>query len=255
MARVVAERDRLAASERTPPMVLTITYCAPPSASGRQPMPAFWVRPKMLPLGSCRSISAVRGSRPSGPSPSTRDEAIVSAEPSTCSIGIMASVRASGHCVFRAAGRQSPSMKLCRFTIAPGPDVRIGLLANGDSIIDLSSAGVERMHGLIERADLREQLERFAERRPPGASAAQRPAPDAGRTPGGLGRRRDLSPQQTGAHGGVRVQRQRLRPRLRRAAPGDLLQVAPGQGRRLPEMRLASGGTLAGTFPSPSWRW
>ena len=39
-------------SERTPPIVLTITYCGPVSASGRQPIPAFWVRPKMLPLGS-----------------------------------------------------------------------------------------------------------------------------------------------------------------------------------------------------------
>ena len=53
-------------------------------------------------------------------------------------------------------------MKLCRFTLAPGDDVRIGLIANGDSIIDLRSAGVERMHGLLEAADLGEQLQRFA---------------------------------------------------------------------------------------------
>jgi hypothetical protein len=45
------------------------------------------VRPKMLPLGSFRSISAVSGRRPSGPSPSMRDVSIVAAEPSTCSSG------------------------------------------------------------------------------------------------------------------------------------------------------------------------
>jgi 2-dehydro-3-deoxy-D-arabinonate dehydratase len=53
-------------------------------------------------------------------------------------------------------------MKLCRFTLPPGDDVRIGLIANDDSIIDLRSAGVERMNGLIEQADPRAQLERFA---------------------------------------------------------------------------------------------
>jgi 2-dehydro-3-deoxy-D-arabinonate dehydratase len=53
-------------------------------------------------------------------------------------------------------------MKLCRFTTTPAPDVRIGLIANGQSVIDLSGAGVERMHGLIERADLYEQLQDLA---------------------------------------------------------------------------------------------
>ena len=53
-------------------------------------------------------------------------------------------------------------MKLCRFTLTSADDVRIGLIASSDSIIDLRSAGVERMHGLIEQAELREQLERFA---------------------------------------------------------------------------------------------
>ncbi len=32
-------------------------------------MPAFWVSPKMSPLGLSSSISAVRGSRPCGPAP------------------------------------------------------------------------------------------------------------------------------------------------------------------------------------------
>jgi 2-dehydro-3-deoxy-D-arabinonate dehydratase len=53
-------------------------------------------------------------------------------------------------------------MKLCRFTLTSADDVRIGLIASGDSIIDLRSAGVERMHGLIEQSELREHLGRFA---------------------------------------------------------------------------------------------
>jgi len=34
---------------------------------GSQPMPAFWLRPKMSPEGWVRSISGVMGSEPSGP--------------------------------------------------------------------------------------------------------------------------------------------------------------------------------------------
>jgi hypothetical protein len=41
----------------------------------------------MLPLGSFRSMSAVSGRRPSGPSPSMREASIVAAEPSTSSSG------------------------------------------------------------------------------------------------------------------------------------------------------------------------
>src|SRR5262245_35466746 len=50
-------------------------------------MPAFWVRPKMSPLGLSRSISAVRGSRPAGPVPAvvtshrTPGESTTSANP------------------------------------------------------------------------------------------------------------------------------------------------------------------------------
>ena len=77
----------------------------------------------------------------------------MAAEPSTCSIGIMAS----------SSERHPASLRLPRRqrTIAVDEtagydhawrDVRIGLIVNGDSIIDLTSAGVERMHDLIERA-------------------------------------------------------------------------------------------------------
>ena len=45
-------------------------------------------------------------------------------------------------------------MKLCRFAAATSPDIRIGLIASGQTVLDLTEAGVHRMKGLIERADL-----------------------------------------------------------------------------------------------------
>jgi 2-dehydro-3-deoxy-D-arabinonate dehydratase len=49
------------------------------------------------------------------------------------------------------------STTLCRFTAAPHPDVRIGLVDSG-SVRDLTAAGVHRLDDLLERADLAEQL-------------------------------------------------------------------------------------------------
>src|SRR5262245_33809170 len=156
-----------------------MTYCGPPSASGRQPMPAFCVRPKMLPLGSSRSISALNGRRPSGPWPSTRDESIVAAEPSTCSNGggVLGGI---AQMIARRAARSSApsglsppavcrrlpasrdvSMKLCRFTAAGSADVRVGLITNGRTVLDLADAGVHRMTALLERDDLVEELTRL----------------------------------------------------------------------------------------------
>src|SRR5215471_11029808 len=145
-----------------PPIVLTITYCGPPSASGRQPIPAFWVRPKMLPLGSRRSISAVSGRRPSGPWPSTRDVSIVRAEPSTCSSGGGVLSGMTGATIIARQEFRGGSMKLCRFTAASSPDVRVGLIANGQTVLDLKAAGVHRMKDLVERADLVDELERLS---------------------------------------------------------------------------------------------
>ena len=48
---------------------------------------------------------------------------------------------------------------LCRFTAPPHPDVRVGLRDAG-SVRDLTAAGVQRLHDLLEREDLSEQLER-----------------------------------------------------------------------------------------------
>jgi len=48
---------------------------------------------------------------------------------------------------------------LCRFIAAPNPDVRVGLV-DGEVIRDLTPAGVHRLHELLERADIHEQLAR-----------------------------------------------------------------------------------------------
>jgi len=48
---------------------------------------------------------------------------------------------------------------LCRFTAAPYSDVRVGLIDAG-SVLDLTAAGVHRLHDLLESNDLVEQLER-----------------------------------------------------------------------------------------------
>jgi 2-dehydro-3-deoxy-D-arabinonate dehydratase len=53
-------------------------------------------------------------------------------------------------------------MKLCRFTAASGSDVRVGLVPDGDTVIDLMHAGVRHMSSLIERPDLVEELDRLA---------------------------------------------------------------------------------------------
>ena len=52
-------------------------------------------------------------------------------------------------------------MKLCRFVAPASQDVRIGLIANGPSVLDLSDAGVRRIHDLIERTDLADELDRL----------------------------------------------------------------------------------------------
>ena len=45
---------------------------------------------------------------------------------------------------------------LCRFTAAPHPDVRVGLVEGG-SVRDLTAAGVRRLDDLLEHADLAER--------------------------------------------------------------------------------------------------
>ena len=56
-------------------------------------------------------------------------------------------------------------MKLCRFTAATAADVRIGLIVDDDTVLDLTDAGVPRMRTLLERDDLADTLQRFRDAR------------------------------------------------------------------------------------------
>ena len=58
--------------------------------------------------------------------------------------------------------RTSTTLKLCRFTAAEGADVRIGLFANGRTVLDLTAGGVPRMTSLLERTDLADELLRLS---------------------------------------------------------------------------------------------
>ena len=54
-------------------------------------------------------------------------------------------------------------MNLCRFTNGTSADVRIGLMASALAVVDLTDAGVRRMHDLIERPDLADELRRLSQ--------------------------------------------------------------------------------------------
>ena len=54
------------------------------------------------------------------------------------------------------------AFRLCRFTVAPGSGIRVGLIANGHAVLDLSAAGVARMAPLLERMDLADELLRLS---------------------------------------------------------------------------------------------
>jgi 2-dehydro-3-deoxy-D-arabinonate dehydratase len=54
-------------------------------------------------------------------------------------------------------------MNLCRFTTATSADVRIGLMTSTLAVVDLTDAGVRRMHGLVERPDLADELMRLSQ--------------------------------------------------------------------------------------------
>jgi 2-dehydro-3-deoxy-D-arabinonate dehydratase len=54
-------------------------------------------------------------------------------------------------------------MKLCRFTAATSQVVRVGLITRGHTVVDLTDAGVHRIHGLIERTDLADELTRLGQ--------------------------------------------------------------------------------------------
>src|SRR6476660_8948816 len=53
-------------------------------------------------------------------------------------------------------------MKLCRFEVAASSGVRIGLIANDRSVIDLTNAGVGRMKDLLEHGDIPTAISRLS---------------------------------------------------------------------------------------------
>jgi 2-dehydro-3-deoxy-D-arabinonate dehydratase len=55
-----------------------------------------------------------------------------------------------------------PTMKLCRFEIASESGVRVGLIVSDETVLDLTSAGIQRMTELLESADLSEELRRLS---------------------------------------------------------------------------------------------
>jgi 2-dehydro-3-deoxy-D-arabinonate dehydratase len=54
-----------------------------------------------------------------------------------------------------------PSMKLCRFKLDSAAIVRCGLVADDQSVLDLTTAGIERISQLLERSDLVDELQRL----------------------------------------------------------------------------------------------
>jgi 2-dehydro-3-deoxy-D-arabinonate dehydratase len=52
-------------------------------------------------------------------------------------------------------------MRLCRFAADASSGVRVGLVASSGTVIDLTGAGVHRLQGLLERADLADELLRL----------------------------------------------------------------------------------------------
>ena len=71
--------------------------------------------------------------------------------------------------------------------------VRVGLITDDDTLLDLAAAGIDRMQSLLERADLDEELARLTRAGLPQHWRDERAVDDAGRVAGGVGRRRDLS--------------------------------------------------------------
>jgi 2-dehydro-3-deoxy-D-arabinonate dehydratase len=54
-----------------------------------------------------------------------------------------------------------PLMKLCRFKLASLPDVRAGLVTNDQTVLDLTSAGIQRISQLLESPELSNELLRL----------------------------------------------------------------------------------------------
>jgi 2-dehydro-3-deoxy-D-arabinonate dehydratase len=53
-------------------------------------------------------------------------------------------------------------MKLCRFRVSTSSDVRIGLITDDQTVLDLGTAGFQSMKDLLERVDLESELMRIS---------------------------------------------------------------------------------------------
>jgi 2-dehydro-3-deoxy-D-arabinonate dehydratase len=53
-------------------------------------------------------------------------------------------------------------MRLCRFAADASSGVRVGLVTTSGTLIDLTGAGIHRMHDLLERTDLADELMRLS---------------------------------------------------------------------------------------------
>jgi 2-dehydro-3-deoxy-D-arabinonate dehydratase len=53
-------------------------------------------------------------------------------------------------------------MKLCRFELAPASAARIGLIVNDGTVMDLTSAGIQRMTNLLEHKDVTDEVVRLS---------------------------------------------------------------------------------------------
>ena len=109
-------------------------------------------------------------------------------------------------------------------------------------MLDLTPAGVTDLS--LARADPVAALQKLPRKNSPRNTCGDPTAPADGAA-GNLGGGRHLSAQQSRAHGGIRFQRQRLRPGLCGRAAGDLLQVAAG--------KVVATGELVGIRRDASW--
>ena len=52
-------------------------------------------------------------------------------------------------------------MRLCRFAADADAGIRVGLITDDDTLLDLTAGGIDRMQDLLERADLTDELARL----------------------------------------------------------------------------------------------
>ena len=100
-------------------------------------------------------------------------------------------------------------MNLCRFKVHHA-EPRVGLITSDSQVLDLTPAGVTHLQPLLESDNPIAELRQFQNAKLAAARFCGRHVLRPGRTPGNLGRGRDIPPQQKRPDGGIGFQRQRL---------------------------------------------